>query len=113
MTLGASLAYSIGGNCTFSGSASVDFGVNASLPDTALIVADYKEHGESSATGFGESQLKPWFQATNASASITLNAYSQPKITFGITLEKVAHVDLAVAVKLPELSAMLSVVHGS
>ena len=37
--LGVTLDYSVGGDCTFSGSAVVDFGVNASVPDTAVIVS--------------------------------------------------------------------------
>lgn len=113
MTLGASVTYSVGGECTFSGSASVDFGVNASLPDGAQIVADYANHGASTATGFEGSQMTPMFHINNESASMSLSAFSRPEIKFGIHLEKVGHVDMAVTVTLPELNATFRAESGT
>ena len=113
VTLGTSVTYSVGGDCTFSGSASVDFGINASLPDSAQIVADYNNHGASTATGIDGGQIAPMFHINNESASMTLRAFSQPEIRFGIDLKKIGHVDMAVTVKLPELNATLSAESGT
>ena len=109
--LGVTLDYSVGGDCTFSGSAVVDFGVNASVPDTAVIVMGY-ENGTSQATGFESSTLTPIFDIDNASASVTLSAWSQPKILFGIDLHQVGRLDMAVTMKLPELTAKMTAVYG-
>lgn len=50
---------------------------------------------------------------TKLSASITLAAYSQPKIAFGVELIKVGNVDVAVTMKLPEISSTLSASYGT
>ena len=109
--LGVTLDYSVGGDCTFSGSAVVDFGVNASVPDTAVLVIAY-ENGTSEATGFNSSLLTPIFDIDNASASVTLSAWSQPEILFGINLHKVGQLDMTVTMKLPELTAKVTAVYG-
>lgn len=113
LDLGATLLYSVGGKCTFSGSATVDFGVNASLPDTAQIIADYENNAASSADGFGSSQLMSMFRINNESASMSLSAFSQPEITFGIDLTKIAHVDIDVTFQLPGFNTTLSADYGS
>ena len=109
--LGVTLDYFVGGDCTFSGAAVVDFGVNASVPDTAVIVLGY-ENGTSQATGFNSSSLTPIFDIDNASASVTLSAWSQPVIQFGIDLHKVGRLDMNVSTKLPELTAKVTAVYG-
>ncbi len=112
MSLGASVTYSIMGQGTVSGSASVDFGVNASLPDSALIRADYQNRSASS-SGFEASDLTPMFRLNNASASVTLSAASQPGIKFGVDLKYIGNVDVYVTVNLPEASVTLSAVSGT
>lgn len=112
MNIGAALTYSIGGNCSFSGSATVDFGLQADVPDSAKIVADYKNHGASEATGFTGGQLTPMFGIKNESTSVTLSAYSQLGVDFGVDLFKLGTVSVAVTVKLPEISATLTAKYG-
>ena len=112
MTVGASLSYSVGGSCAFSGDAIVDFGVNASVPDTAQIVADYYGQAASSVTGFDTSDLEHSFHIGNESATVSLSAYSQPELTFGFILHKVAEVDVTLGVKLPELNASFTAESG-
>ena len=109
--LGTTLVYSVGGEYSLSGSASVNFGGNTSLPDTAKIVADYKQGG-SSATGFSSSDLTPILDLDKASASITLGAFSQPEIQFGINLHEIGNVDMAIKVKLPDFSTTLKAEYG-
>ena len=102
----------MGGNCAFSGDAIVDYGVNASVPDTAQIVADYYGRAASSVTGFDTSDLQHSFHIGNESATVTLSAYSQPELTFGFELAKVADVDVTLTVKLPELNANFTAESG-
>ena len=109
--LGATLHYSVGGEYSLGGSASVNIGGNISLPDTATIVADIQQSG-CSANGFGSSQLTPILDLDKASASITLGVFSQPEIQFGINLHKVGNVDVAVKVKLPDFSTTLKAEYG-
>lgn len=103
------MTYSVGANCSFSGSATVDFGLQATVPDSAQIVADYNNHGASKATGFGEGQLTPNIDFRNESASVTLSAFSQPEVKFGIDLHKIGSLEMAFTITLPEITAKLSV----
>lgn len=110
--LGATVSYDVGTSATFAGSATADFGLQASLPNGAKVVADINNPDQSSATGWQESSLTPSFDVTKLSASITLAAYSQPKIAFGIELIEVGNVDVAVTMKLPQISSTLSAAYG-
>ena len=113
MEIGAYLTYIVSGSCTFSGFASIEMGANASLPDSAQIVADYKNHGASSTSGLDSTLVTPLFRINNESASMDLNAISQPAITFGVNLMKAGNAGITVSVNLPEISATLSVGHGT
>ena len=110
--LGATVAYDIGTSATFAGTATADFGLEASLPDGAKVLADVNNPDQSSATGWAGSSLNPFFEVTKLEASITLAAYSQPKISFGITLDNVGDVDVVLGMKLPEISSTLSADYG-
>ena len=110
--LGATVSYEIGTSATISGTATADFGLEASLPNGAMVVADISNPDQSSATGWSGSSLDPIFEVTKIEADIKLAAYSKPKIEFGITLEHVGDVEVVVAVKLPEISSTLSAEYG-
>ena len=112
LDVGATLEYSIGGECTVSGEATVDFGGTISVPDTAQIVADYESSGASSVTGFDESQVTPLFNPGRAEASLQLSAFLRPEIKFGITLTAIGNADISVGIKLPELSATFTAEAG-
>ena len=111
--LGATVSYEVGTSATFSGTATVDFGLEASLPNGAKVVADISNPGQSSATGWSGSSLDPIFEVTKIEADIKLAAYSQPKVEFGIMLEQVGDVEVVVGIKLPEISSTLSVDYGT
>ena len=111
--LGATVSYDVGTSATFAGSATADFGVKATLPNGAKVVADINNPSNSAATGWTGSSLDPIFEVTKLSASITLAAYSQPKIAFGIELIEVGNVDVAITMKLPEISSTLSASYGT
>lgn len=107
-TLGATLSYSVGGTASFQGTASVDFGLSATLPDSAQLVADIKNPDSSSATGFNGGTLTPLFNVNEMSAAVTLGAYSLPMISFGVSLVKIGSASLDVSVKLPEVDVTLT-----
>lgn len=56
-------------------------------------------------TGWQGCSLTPNFEITQLSASITLAAFAQPKIGFGIELIGVGKAGIAVTMKLPEISS--------
>ena len=111
-SLGATVSYAVGTSATFAGTATVDFGLEASLPDGAKVSADIMDPDQSSATGWGGSRLDPVFKVTKIEASIKLSAYSQPKVEFGIKLDNVGDVEVVVGMKLPEISSTLAAEYG-
>lgn len=111
-SLGATVSYDVGTSATFAGTATVDFGLEASLPNGAKVSADIINPGQSSATGWAGSSLDPIFEVTKIEASIKLTAYSQPKVEFGIKLNNVGDVEVVVGMKLPEISSTLSADYG-
>ncbi|CAO1604866.1 hypothetical protein XANCAGTX0491_008407 [Xanthoria calcicola] len=106
--LGATMSYEVGTSVTIAGTATARFGLEAGLPNNAIVVADINNPSQSSATGWKGGSLTPTFKVTKLDASITLAAFSQPKISFGIELIKVATADVALTMKLPEISSTLS-----
>ena len=113
MDIGASLTYTVGVSCSFSGSTTMDFGLQATVPDSAQIVADYNNPKANKVTGFGEGQLTPTSVITDESVSANLIAFSQPEIDFGIDLHQAGKMGMAVTIKLPELSVNLTAKSGT
>lgn len=111
-SLGATVSYDVGTSATFAGTATADFGLEASLPNGAKVSADIINPDQSSATGWAGSSLDPIFEVTKIEASIKLTAYSQPKVEFGIKLDNVGDVEVVVGIKLPEISSTLSADYG-
>ena len=110
--LGATVSYSVGTSATFAGTATADFGLSASLANGAKVVADINSPSDSSATGWQGSSFTPEFNVTKLSASISLTANSEPKVAFGVELVKIGKVDVAVIMKMPEISSTLSASYG-
>ena len=105
--LGATLSYDIGGGASFHGSATVDFGLKSSIPDSAKAVLDLKNPGDSSATGFN-GDVTPIFEITKLSAYANLTAFSQLKLVFGIEIIEIFKADMTLSLKLPEVSVALT-----
>ncbi|KAL8953271.1 MAG: hypothetical protein Q9222_000876 [Ikaeria aurantiellina] len=111
-SLGTWISYEVGVSTTFAGSASMTFGLSASLPNGAMAIADVRNPSASSATGFEGGQFDPNFDLTALSSSVTVAAFSQPKLLFGIDIERVGRLDIALAVKLPTVSATLKAAYN-
>ncbi|KAL8929157.1 MAG: hypothetical protein Q9172_000592 [Xanthocarpia lactea] len=107
-SVGAVISYEVGVSTSFSGSASMTFGVAASLPNTAAVVADFRHPDQSSATGFDGGKFDPSFDINALSADVTVAAFAQPKLSFGIDILKVGHLEIALGVKSPVVSATLT-----
>ena len=105
--MGATLSYEIGVGAAFQGSATIDFGLTSTVPDSAKAVLDLSSQGDSSATGF-DGTVEPHFKVKKASASVTLSASSQLKLALGIEITKIGKADVALLLKLPEVSSTLS-----
>lgn len=111
--LGATLSYDVGVSSTFSGSATIDFGLQAGVPDSAQVIANIQNPDSSSATGWGGATLTPLFDIKKESASIKLAAFSQPKLAFGIELIEIGNFDVALTVKLPEISVTVTAAYDA
>ena len=111
-SLGATLAYDVGFSSTIQGTASVDFGVSARIPDGAQLIADLQDPGSSSATGFGGGSLTPLFDVKDLSASISLSAYSTPKLLFGVDVFKISSFEVEIGIKLPEIDVTLTAAYS-
>lgn len=107
-SLGAVLKYDVGVSSTFKGEGVFDFGLQAGLPDTAKLTADVTNPDSSSATGFDGVSVTPIFDVKSLSASVTVAAFSQPRLEFGIDITKIGHLDVAIEVQLPKVSATLT-----
>lgn len=111
-SVGVTLSYDVGVSSTFQGEGVFDFGLQAGLADTAKLTADVSNPGASSATGFDGVSVTPIFDVKSLSASVTVSAFSQPKLSFGFDLTQVGHVDIAINVELPKVSATLTAAFG-
>ncbi|KAL8766266.1 MAG: hypothetical protein Q9194_006308 [Teloschistes cf. exilis] len=111
-SLGAIVSYDIGVSTTFRGSASMIFGLTASLPNTAVAIADIQNPTQSSATGFDGGSFDPSFNLTALSASVTVAAFSQPKLSFGVDITGIGHLDVALALKLPLVEATVAAAYN-
>lgn len=110
--LGATVSYEVGFSVSIAGTATARFGLEAGLPNNAIVIADVNNPTQSTATGWSGGSLTPSFKVTKLDASITLAAFSQPKISFGLDLIKVATADVSLTMKLPEISSALSATYG-
>ncbi|KAI4139285.1 MAG: hypothetical protein LQ341_004273 [Variospora aurantia] len=106
-SLGAVVSYEVGVSTTFSGSASMNFGLTASLPDTAVVIADGLDRSASTATGFEGAVFDPHFNLTALSAGVTFAAFSQAKLTFGVDITKVGKLEVGMGLKLPAVEAIV------
>ncbi|KAI4267357.1 MAG: hypothetical protein LQ337_008391 [Flavoplaca oasis] len=107
-SLGAIMSYEVGVSSSFSGSASMTFGITASMPNTAAVTADVLRPGQSSATGFEGGVFDPFFNLNELSASLTMAAFAQPKLSFEVAITKVGKLGIALGVKGPVISASLT-----
>ena len=75
------------------------------------MTVDVSNPGDSSADGF-QGAVTPIFEVEELSASVTLSAFSQPKLSFGVEVTGVGHADVALILKLPQVSATLEAAYG-
>ncbi|KAL8991674.1 MAG: hypothetical protein Q9169_007759 [Polycauliona sp. 2 TL-2023] len=108
LDLGAIMSYEVGVSTSFAGSASMSFGVVASMPNSAAVVADVRHPSLSSATGFEGGVFDPNFELKALEASVTVAAFAQPKISFEVSITKVGELGIALGVKSPVISATLT-----
>lgn len=106
--LGATISYDLSITSSFKGTAEFDFGFRASLPGTARVVVDAMNKANSDATGFEGYSSQPNFGVQSLTAVASVSANTMPKLTFGIDVVNVGHVDAAVSMKLPEVAAELT-----
>ncbi|KAL8897321.1 MAG: hypothetical protein Q9207_007269 [Kuettlingeria erythrocarpa] len=104
-SIGAVASYGLGVSTTFKGSTSMTFGVSASLPDTATVTAGYRSGNSSAgtATGFEGAVFDPNFNLTALAGGVTLAAYTEAKLSFGVDITKFGRVEVEFALQAPKL----------
>ena len=102
--LGAFLEYEVGVAAQFRGAAEAAFGLKAELPNSAQVTADISNPGNSSAGGF-QGAITPVFEIDEFAAAVTVSAFTQPTLKFGIDVTGIGHADVALLLKLPQISA--------
>lgn len=90
----------------------MDFGLAASLPNSAKVTADAKNADGNSAVGFDGASFDPIFDVKSLSASVELVAYSKARIVFGIEVTKIGKLDVAVTLQVPKVTTTLTVAFG-
>ena len=110
--LGATISYSVGVSAAFSGQGVVDFGLAASLPNSAKVTADWENDGGNSAVGFQEATFDPLFDVKSLSATVELVAFSKAKIAFGIDVTKIGKLDVAVTLQVPKVTTTVTAAFG-
>ncbi|CAD6593259.1 MAG: hypothetical protein ASARMPRED_007222 [Alectoria sarmentosa] len=111
LKLGAILSYSIGYATFFMGSASIVFGVTASLPDDATIMVDLLDRDQSYSYGF-DGELVPIFDVTELTATVQFAVFTQAKLAFGIEIPHLDKQDIELVLKIPKLSYTVSAGYG-
>ena len=104
--IGAIFSYAVGFNTSIAGQGVVDFGLRASLSDSSSASINVADAGGSSATGF-DGTLTPLFDVKSLSASVTVAAFSKPKLSFGVELIGLGTANVDIGFKLPEVSTTL------
>ena len=106
--VGAVFSYAIGWSTTFKGRNVVDFGLNATLPNSAVANLVVAGSTLSSATGFDAPLLSRYIDLVTVSASVTVAAYSKPALNFGIELTNIGTANVQLAMNVPEISSTLT-----
>ena len=109
--LGAILSYEIGVQAQLQGSATIDFGLDLNVPDTAGIHINVMDPTSSTAQGLS-GDIKPIFDVTALSATLQLAAFAQPKLSFGIEITEVGTLDVELAFKSPQLAVKFIAAYG-
>ncbi|KAL8928983.1 MAG: hypothetical protein Q9208_001426 [Pyrenodesmia sp. 3 TL-2023] len=104
-SIGAVASYGLGVSTTFKGSTSMTFGITASLPDTAVVTAGYRSGNPSAgtATSFDGAVFDPNFNLTALAGGVTVAAYSEAKLSFGVDITKWGRVEVEFALQVPKL----------
>ena len=90
----------------------MDFGIQASLPNSAKVIADVQKGDASGAVGFEGAGITPIFNVKSLTATVNLVAYSKAKISFGIDVVAVGHVNAAITLQVPKVTSTLTFVSG-
>lgn len=112
LKIGATIAYEVGLENTFSGTGTLSAGLSATLPDDAKLVANINTPDQSSAIGFDTASATPKFDVTALSASVTVAAFAQPKLILGIVLTDIGAFDVNIAIKTPIVSATFTAAYS-
>lgn len=111
LKLGAIMSYSIGYSTSFIGSASLVFGVTASLPDDATIMVDILDRDQSYSRGF-DGELVPIFDVTELTASVQFAVFTQAKLAFGLEIPNLDKQDIELVLKIPKLTYTVTAGYG-
>ena len=109
--VGAWASYEVGGQVTFQGSSTIDFGVTLEVSDKGNLHVNAGNPRSSNVTGLN-GVVDEVFDLKAFSGQAQLSLYSQTKLYFGIEIEEIGRVDIAFIYKMPQLSYRLEPGYG-
>jgi len=109
--LGAIFKFEVGVQTQLQGSATIDFDLEARVPDTAKFTVDVMNQNLSTADGF-RCDVNPIFDVKAFSATIQLAAFAQAVLSFGVEVEKVGKWDVELQFKMPQLATKMIAGHS-
>lgn len=86
LELGATFAYEVGVEFSFTRAIVIEFGVSTSLPNGALAVADLLDFSNSRTIGFEGATFKPRFQVDSGYGNLEIAGVSKPSVALGVKL---------------------------
>ncbi|KAL6719404.1 hypothetical protein ACLMJK_003643 [Lecanora helva] len=101
---GVMVNYSVGLDVSFSGSGTIDFGVEASVPDSAEFGVHYRPSFEGFALGWEDVNVDPIFDVKNLTATMTVGPFSTIELKFGLKLKEVGDISVGIPLTLPSLT---------
>ncbi len=105
--LGAIFKSEVGVQAQLQGSATVDFGLEARVSDTAKFTVDVMNQNLSTADGF-RCDVNPIFDVKAFSATIQHANFAQAVLTFGVEMDHVGKWDVEVSFKMPQLATKMN-----
>ena len=104
-------SYGIGVNGRFQGRADFTLGLESKIPDGAQVQTTVGGTGTSTAVGFDQGPMEPFFSVNQIDAGVQLHLYSELSLKFGIDLF-IFHGEADLNFRIPSIRSELVIGYG-